>query len=484
MAFASKSPGAFPLRLTIGVALALLAACANYEPAPLEPAQLYRQYQHSDMDADAIRQELEKLAPGYGWDGEHLDRLVLLAAALEGNPAIEQSRASATAAAAEAVAAEVRPGPTLGLTSEYAFNAPEPSPWLLGVAAGLPLDLGARREARIDIASLQARIALVDYLDTVWSVRSSLQRALAGYLLAEQEASTGTELVELRERQAEAMRHRVAEGDASQFDLSQVLANLAADRLRTADAQAQAARSLVQLAAAVGVPAGSIDAESLEWPLVDAPREVPPDRFLGCSEAAVVARPTVMRASLAYDQAEAALKSAVAAQYPTVNLGTGYIWERGLKKLPFSLGLALPPLDLNRAAIAAAEARREEAGRALEAAVAGAANSLDLALSDYRAAWRLLDQAREQATIAADEALRADRALRLGAFNRIEWSSAQATARTMALDALAAVRRVRAAEAALEDALRQPLDGPELVISGAPISDRESTCAIFSPHLP
>jgi CRISPR system Cascade subunit CasA len=261
-------------------------------------------------------------------------------------------------------------------------------------------------------------------------------------------------------------------------------ADLAADRLRAADAESRAARSLVQLASAIGVPPGAVDENALDWPGVAAPERVSPGRLDSCREAAMIARPAVLQASLAYDQAEAGLKSAVAAQYPSVHLGAGYTWERGLKKLPFSVGLGLPPLDLNRAAITAAEAHREEAGKALEAAVAEAGASLDLAITEYRSAWRVLEKTRRQVTIATNEATRADRALELGAFNRIEWSSVQATAKSLSLDELMAVRRVRDAEGALEDALRQPLSGPELEIRGTTSTDRDSTCEIFSPSLP
>jgi outer membrane protein TolC len=71
---------------------------------------------------------------------------------------------------AEARAAQVAPGPSLTLAGEYAFNAAEASPWSYGVVGDLSIDTGGRREARIDIAQLNARNAVFDYLDTAWSV--------------------------------------------------------------------------------------------------------------------------------------------------------------------------------------------------------------------------------------------------------------------------------------------------------------------------
>nr|QQZ49430.1 hypothetical protein JKL49_20890 [Phenylobacterium glaciei] len=70
----------------------------------------------------------------------------------------------------------------------------------------------------------------------------------------------------------------------------------------------------------------------------------------------------MLRAVVDYDLAESALRTEVARQYPEVRIGPGYTYDHGVQKIPFNLTLVLPPLDLNRAAIAQAEARRTEAG--------------------------------------------------------------------------------------------------------------------------
>jgi len=204
----------------------------------------------------------------------------------------------------------------------------------------------------------------------------------------------------------------------------------------------------------------------------------------GCLDAALLARPDVARASRRYDQAEEMLKSAVASQYPALHIGPGYIWERGLRKLPFSLGLDLPSLDLNHAAIAAAEARREEAGRALEATIAAARNATDAAQSAYHSAWVQLNRARQQNDIAQRLAAQAEAAIAAGAIDRIEWIAAQSGQLTTLLDELTAVRNVRTAEAAVEDALRRPLDGPELAIAAEPLSSEELACIPPAPLQP
>jgi CRISPR system Cascade subunit CasA len=456
----------------------------SYEPAPLTPAGLLDEQASATLNETAVRNEMIRLAPGAEWDGRRLDRLSLLAAALTANPEIAHARATAAAAAAEARAARVLQGPTLLLTTEYAFNAPEASPWQLGVAGDVLLDTGARRESRINSADLGARIASFDYTDTAWSVRLQIRNALAQHLLAQKEVETAKKLAALRERQLTAMEHRLSAGTAAHTDVERARAQLATDNRRLADAEARAADAKLQLAAAVGVAPGAIVESALSWPGIDAPQELTWPLPEVCLVAALVARPDVARASLTYDQAEEGLRNAVASQYPQLHLGPGYAWERGLKKLPLVLSLSLPPLDLNHAAIAAAEARRVEAGQALEMVVAAAANAVAVAQQVYAAAWIQLEQARQQSRIAVRLAAQADTAISAGAIDRFEWNTAQSGRMVAELDELTAVQDVRSAEASLENALRRPLDGPELAITTGQIPSEDSTCQMPLPLQP
>ena len=68
---------------------------------------------------------------------------------------------------------------------------------------------------------------------------------------------------------------------------------------------------------------------------------------------------------------------------------------------------------------------------------------------------------RSRPRIAAE---RADAALRLGSIDRADWAAAKAADAAARLAAVDALVRVRLAQIALEQALRQPLDGPETKI--------------------
>ena len=155
----------------------------------------------------------------------------------------------------------------------------------------------------------------------------------------------------------------------------------------------------------------------------------------------------------------------MARQFPAIVVSPGYTWERGLVKLPLSIGLALPPLDLNRAAIAAATARRAEAGKQVEAEIAGAAAALDATITERRQAMEMLERLRRTDIPGARQlAAQADVELRHGSIDTSEWAIAQIGVLQFRLSELDALARVLAADAALEDALQRPLEGPELMI--------------------
>ncbi len=388
----------------------------------------------------------------------------LFAALVENNPDVAAARATLARAVAEQRAARAPAGPTLTLTSEYAGAAPEASPWLFGGVIDVPLDLGGRRATRIDNSRLKTAMARYDLLETIWTARQALRTALINRLMAIRQVEAGLQLVALRERYFTAVSRRVAAGETARADLERIRADLGDARRRAADAASRAEAETHAIAASTGLPVALLSNDKIDWEAFDDPPGAAADE--NAFRAALVARPDILRAVAAYDQSENDLRGEIARQYPAISVGPGFTWERGLVKLPFSLGLALPPLDLNRRAIAAAEAKRSEAGRLLEAAVANAAMAINAAQAEAHAARKALAAIRRDELPAARQlAAQADRELRSGAIDRTDWAASQSgvlVARLAELDALA---RVHAADTALELALRRPLNGPELQIT-------------------
>jgi len=443
-----------------------LSACVSYAPAPLRPSAMGAEPRTRTLDLEQVRTEVASIAPNAGWSGPRLDRLALFAIALLNSRDIAAARAGVESARASAKASRLGPGATLTLTTEYARNAAESSPWLFGGAIDIPWIVGTRRKARLTGFDIAVDVARYDQADKIWSVRMAVRRALAEYFIAERQAVAYQRVAQVRARQQAAMENRVKAGEASLAELERVRAD-GADAVRRAAEAVNSSRSALQsLATALGVPFEALHDVTLSWTDFDKPAG---DPGTGVTEevraAATLSRADVLKALAAYDQAEADLRAEVARQYPAISIAPGYTWERGLVKIPVSLALVLPPLDLNRGAIATAQARRSEAGRKLEAVVAASQAAVDLALAETRAAREALGQVRRvEIDTAGRLSAQADRELAQGAIDRTDWAAAQAGAGLARISELDALARVHAADANLEDALRRPLEGPETMI--------------------
>jgi outer membrane protein TolC len=462
------------LARTIGllcVGALAIAGCATYRPAPLDSASVAASLAARKLDSDKAKAALARIAPGAQWDGATWDRLSLFAFALETNPAIAEARANAASAARSAKAARVPPAATVTLTAEYANDPSTSEHWLYGATSDIPLDMGGDRALRVGAAAYAAHAARYDYSEAIWTVRMALRRALAARLLAEQDVAIGAELVGIRERQLAAAERRATAGETSRLDLERIRADAAADMRNHADAEARLASATYALAQALGVSADALHGVSLSWPNFEEPIVNDGAALADARASALLDRPDILRAIAAYDQSESDLSGEVAKQFPQIHLGPGYTWERGLVKIPFSLGLVLPPLDLNRNAIKAAEAKRSAAGSHLESVVASAQAAIDSAIAEQNAASKGLARVREAELPAARRAAQqADDALRLGEIDRVDWGASKAGALQAQLAANEALRRAQEANAALEDALRRPLEGPERAVR-APLAE-------------
>lgn len=449
-------------RRLIVIALLLLAGCAHYEPHALTVDSVVAQGQPSALDPQTVSAELARLAPGRQWDGAHWDETTLLAAAFAYNPDLRAARAGAEAAFAEAKAVRVRPGLTLTLTAEYAFNPTEASPWLFGLATDQLLDLGGRRRARIAEADISAKAAAFSLGNAAWSARAEIATAVAFVAASSKVAALFDAIAPLRTRQVEALRKQLSEGAASTLDLERIRQAAASDATAGAAARSDFRAAQLSLAKAVGAAPAAIDGLLLDQGVSNALTALSPELRSG----ALKARPDIFEAVVAYDRSEEALRAAVAAQYPEIRVGSGYTWERGLSKLPFNLTLAFPSADFGTAGIAAAEARREEAARKLEASVASAQRGVDAGFETYRAARETYQIVRKQTLPAAQAiAAQADRALGAGAMDRSTWADAKIGALTAEIDLARAQQALTVARVALEGALRHTFADPQLTQS-------------------
>ncbi len=446
--------------------LLLVAGCVRYGPQPVNPAGAVQARAARTLDPALLDRTVRTIAPRAEPAGAALDQLSLFAAILLLDPKVETARAAIETAKAQARASRKAPGPVLTLTSEYANDPATRSPWLLGGAIDVPIDAGGRRAARLTAADSAVLVARYDFAETLWAERMAVRRALVDRMIALRQAELAGSMTALRDRQVAVVERRAAAGAAARAELVQAqLAQASALRLARDAAQRciQAERSISGL---LGLSETALGAFELRWGGFDTPAPDPLAALAPDAKAqAITARSNVLKALAAYDQAEANLRGEVARQFPAIVVSPGYTWERGLVKLPLSIGLALPPLDLNRAGIAAATARRIEAGKQIESEIAGAAAALDAAIAERRQAMAILERIRSADLPGARRlAAQADAELRHGSIDTGEWAIAQIGVLQFRMSELDALARVYAADAALEDAMQRPLEGPEQMI--------------------
>jgi CRISPR system Cascade subunit CasA len=308
--------------------------------------------------------------------------------------------------------------------------------------------------------------AVYDYAEIAWTVASSVRHALADLELSGLEAERLRALVETRDEQLRLLRRRIELGAAARPELGRREAEEVAERRRLDDAERRQTAARARLAAALGLPAAALADVRLAGDASADPPLPAAAELDAWRDQALLSRADVRRAVADYDLAEQALRIEVARQYPEVRLGPGYVWERGVVKLPFDLSLTLPWPGGNRAAIAAAEARRAEAGRHLEAVQAAVLGEIESAEAERARSLAALASARgESLAVARQLEARSGAAFAAGALDRLEWLDARLGREAAELAALDALRSAREATLALEDALRRPLAGAELELA-------------------
>ncbi|WP_443751020.1 TolC family protein [Asticcacaulis solisilvae] len=415
-----------------------LSACVSYSAAPLTPQTLAAPAVTGPLPADAG---------------------ALVRIAIDHDPAVAAARASLDAAVSAQKAAKNLPPLSLTLTAEYSKDADARRPWLWGGAVGIPLDIGAKREARVtaaDLAVIKARYALAD---AVWSSRQRLRQALSDRYFARALVAIDRTLVGQREAFAAALARRVASGEDPRGLGAQAELDASAARQTLRQAEAKAIQAEADLARALDAAPETV---------AGLPDIAPPPPLDNETAGALIAKTLVSRADIAsavadYDAAENDLRAAIAAQYPDITIAPGYTWERGAVKWPVNLTLNLPPLDGNRANIAQAQKARLAAGKMLEDRVKSALHDADAAAASYRADLET-EAAIRTKDLSLAEALSAqtERALKAGESDRTEALAAAAALTQTRASALQAAQTASDDRLKLEDAARQPADASEL----------------------
>ena len=357
--------------------------CASYEARPLDP-EAHREawdtrLKGHDTEADfaaGLAQGFSRPAGTYDpSDGFSLAEAE--AAALVFHPRLRLARLRLQRARVDAERAGALPDPKLS-AEVLRIAGSVPDHWVITPGLTFTVPLSDRRDAeRAEAtASLRATVqatieqerSVILKLRKVWLSYSQVQEHIekAEALLAELEvlSQRTARLVELGE---------LRPGEAALVSLEQ--ARMKSDLLR--DRGLLEAKAL-GLKAAIGLAPGAQVTFHPALPHL-APIETGVATLLTQS-------PTLLRLTEEYAAAEQALRAAIAAQVPDLTLGPLFERDAGQDRIGLGGGLSVPLWNRNQRQIALAEADRELARAAYEAAVEELTAQLALAASQVKAA--------------------------------------------------------------------------------------------------
>jgi outer membrane protein TolC len=447
--------------------LVFLAGCAHYEAKPLQPAETLEQLSERRLTDPRVIERVHTVVgtpisaeTGYRWN-----RAELLVAALELSPALGEARAQLEQSTASVRTAHALQDPTLSLSSEYDVSRSDEPTWLWGIGTSFLLDTFVSRGLRTSIAQAGVRGAYADFSDAMWTLRKDVRLALLSAVVSARRIDLLQKDLQQREELSRLTRQRIDVGEGARPEGLQADLEVARARASLEEARRTQMDARAKLAAALGVPARSLEDVTLAWDVLDTPGPLSEETLRASRDRALLSRADLERAIADYTARDLELRQQVSAQYLQVSLGPGYTYDHGVRKVTFGASVALPVFNRNQGPIAEAYAAREAAGQHALVVQSTILNEVDSASAAYSAALAALERARAQREASDALAASARRAFDIDASDRPTLLAAEVAATTERLAELDALERAQQALGQLEDAVRAPLVGPEVNLS-------------------
>jgi len=441
-------------------------SCAAYRPAPLRPAEAAHEFaQRTLASPDLCRYLSTNLTTGLStcppaqWD---LASLTL--AGFFYSPDLAVAEARLNAAQAAIITAGQRPNPTIGIGPAYTPSAaPALAPWAIGAAElNFPIETAGKRGYRIAQAERLADAAAFGVGEGAWHVRGAVRTALLNHLLAQQDYHLAQAYEDASERTAQLFQERLSAGAASAPELNFALANLAAARLKMAEAQSRVPETLNALAGALGVPVEALQGMKFAWPELEHPADESSLTPARVQQLALLNRIDLRGRLAEYAAADEALKLEIARQYPDINLGGSYSWEVADNIFQLLPIITLSVMNQNQGPIAVARAKRAQVAaefNALQQSVIAQANG---ALTKYRGALDAYVQASSSAAFSERRLTAIQLAAELGDIDALALATAQLETIVAQQSQVSALGIAQASLGAIEDTVQRPLEPNDL----------------------
>jgi cobalt-zinc-cadmium efflux system outer membrane protein len=316
----------------------------------------------------------------------------LVRRALQSNPELAAARLQVERVRARLGQAALRPNPTLDFehaTGRYTGSSGERD---TTIGLSLPIELGGKRQRRIELARLEVEAAEVELADHERRLAGQVHAALADALAALSELDITENLNTVDLQTARIVEARVSEGDSAPIELNLLRVEVDRLRARRALAEGRLEAALLQLKSLIGLRPGDplLLGDELRSPALADPT-LPPE---GALDIALRSRPDLKLARLNEEAAQAGLRLARAEAMPDLTAFGKYTVTStrlaGLsdrdKLVAFGVSISLPVFSRNQGARAEAEVAINQARRRREFVEAMVRAEVAAAYARYRAA--------------------------------------------------------------------------------------------------
>jgi outer membrane protein, heavy metal efflux system len=371
-----------------------------------------------------------------------------VALALRENPTLRAKQSEYRATQAQEITAGLRPNPVASYNAEQLGNRnvdPQHT-----VTLGQPIELGGKRQRRLDSARAASRVTSAELDDVRRQVVAQVKKAFTDVLLARATLDLSADNLKTLDETERLQRIRAEKGDISELELTRIQVQRFAFERDVTDARQALATARVALRAAIGPDAVSPELAvdgALDF------REVALDAS-ALRRRALDARPDLRAAEAARARARADRELARANAWWDVTPQVEY--QRIGSDNTFGLGVSVPlrVFDRNQGEVARTRAEVDRADALREAAALQVLTEVDAALA------AVVNQ-REKVVLLRDtylpKAQRArdtvETAYRRGGVSLLDFLDAQRSYRETALEHLRALGAHRAALDQLEAAV-------------------------------
>jgi outer membrane protein TolC len=430
----------------------LLAACAAYTPAPVDPVGQLSRFNQRRLTDPALARWLDQAGASQADSIWSARRLALAAEFFR--PDRERWLSRVREGEAGLITAGARPQPGVTTDVEYAFSDPQGSSrWGLAVSGILTLELGGKRGARIARARAANLAARATVRDEEWQLVTGVYRAVLALGHARLRLDAARQERGVLDSLAGLARARYDQGTLGRLELARVEEEARSGAVMEVAAERSLTDARSALALALGLPAAEVPSVADGGPPQSGCALLDAAAYDTLQREALLSRWAVGKAAAEYLVAEGDLRSEVANASPNLQLGPGLFFDQGTGKLTLGLSLPAIPLNRNRGPIAEAEARRAARGARVAEAEEQVLGELDAAAASCRAARHTAVVADSLAATAAERNRLAQAAFARGEIGRYEVALATLDAVRAARQDLEARLDLETAGLALERAL-------------------------------